>query len=391
MHRCDILIAGGGLAGLIAAVALTQQGFDVTLIDPGPRPTGACKDTRSTAYLRPARDLLGRIGLWDQLAPLATPLAQLRIIDTAGDPPHPVDSRNFLPEGSGPFGWNLPNDATRAALCQVLETAPNATLRFGTELTGLLARDASAHVTLGSEDRIEARLVIGADGHASTVRQACEIDVTTTRYGQKALAFEVTHDVPHGDISTEIYASGGAFTLVPLPDRDGRPSSAVVWMEDDPRALDLAARPTDAFSAAATARSTSALGNLRLHGERAIFPVISQRSKRLTARRVALIAEAAHVLPPIGAQGLNSSLADVAALVDLAASDPTALGSDKMLASYEHARSFDICARMAAIDAYNRVCRSGAGWVRRVRVEGLRCVHDLEPVRRAVIRAGLGG
>jgi len=391
MQHCDILIAGGGLAGLIAAAALADQGFEVILVDPGADGADAGGDTRSTAYLRPAQALLDDIGLWDQLAPLATPLAQLCIIDTAGDPPRAVDSRTFQPEAEGPFGWNLPNASTRRTLCRAITDLPNASLRFGTALRGFLARDASVRATLDTGERVEARLLIGADGYASAVRKACGIEVATTRYGQKALAFDVTHDLAHSDISTEVYASGGAFTLVPLPDRDGRPASAVVWMEDGPRALDLASLKDAAFSAAATARSCGVLGALRLDSARAVFPVVSQRATMLTARRVALIAEAAHVIPPIGAQGLNTSLKDVAALVDLAKSDPDALGSSAMLDRYERARMVDIRARMAAIDAYNRICRSGAGWVRKVRVGGLRLVHDLVPVRRAVIRAGLGG
>ena len=407
MERCDILIAGAGLAGLVAATALARDNLSVTVIDPGPKPgpklgpepgteaERGTHDPRSTAFLRPAQALLNDVGVWAALAPSATPLAQLRIIDTVsapdGGPLHPVETRTFLPEADGPFGWNLPNGATRATLARRLAATPNVTLRFGAKLTGILARDNHARVSLDDGTRLQARLVIGADGAASAVRQASGIGVQTTRYGQKALAFAVTHSAPHLDVSTEVYASGGAFTLVPLLDRDGQPASAVVWMEDGPRALALAALKRQAFSRAATDRSTGILGDLRLAGDRATFPVISQRADTLSARRVALIAEAAHVLPPIGAQGLNTSLADVAALVALVAADPDALGSTAMLARYERARTTDIRARMAAVDLFNRVCRSGNGWVRRARIEGLRLVHDLDPVRRTIIRAGLGG
>lgn len=387
MEDVDILVVGAGLAGLIGAAALADSGASILVVDARETPP---RDPRSTAYLQPARGVLEAAGVWDQLAQHATPLARLRVVDTSGTPPVIAESRTFLPEGDGPFGWNLPNEATRAALIARLERLPNAGLRLGRRVTGLLARDRAARVTLDDGSRISARLVIGADGRSSALRDACGIGVTTTRYGQKALAFTVTHAAPHESVSTEVYASGGAFTLVPLPDRDGRPASAVVWMCDGPEALRLHALDEAALSEAATERSAGVQGALTLAGPRAVFPVLSQRAATLTARRVALIGEAAHALPPIGAQGLNTSLADIAELSDLVRAAPEAIGSDAMLDSYGAARTRDIAARMAAIDLFNRVCRSGHGWTRRARIAGLRLAHDIAPLRRSIIRAGLG-
>src|SRR5690606_27539509 len=134
---------------------------------------------------------------------------------------------------------------------------------------------------------------------------------TVLRYGQKAVVFAVTHDHPHGGMSTEVHRAGGPFTLVPLPDLDGRPCSSVVWMAEGPEALRLAALPEDDFAAAATDRSAWVYGPLRLAAKRQVWPIISQIAHRLTGPRAALVAEAAHVVPPIGAQGLNMSLADI--------------------------------------------------------------------------------
>lgn len=387
MEQVDILLVGGGLAGLIAAAALGGTGRSVTVVDACP---DAGSDPRSTAYLQPARAMIEAAGIWDDLAPLATPLARLRVVDTSGTPPVIAESRTFAPEGDGPFGWNLPNEATRAALEARLTELPNAKLRRGVAVRSLLTRDRSARVALSDGTRIEARLVIGADGKSSAVRDACGIGVETRRYGQKALAFAVTHPTPHDEISTEVYSSGGAFTLVPLPDRDGSPASAVVWMSDGPEAQRLHALDDAALSVAATERSAGVQGELTLASPRAVFPVVSQRAKSLTARRVALIGEAAHALPPIGAQGLNTSLADIAMLVDLVRTMPEALGDETQLDRYESARIRDIRARIAAIDLFNRICQSGHGWTRRARVAGLRVVHDVEPLRRTIIRAGMG-
>jgi 2-octaprenyl-6-methoxyphenol hydroxylase len=178
--------------------------------------------------------------------------------------------------------------------------------------------------------------------------------------------------------------------LVPLPDVQGGPASAVVWMNDGRRSLDLLAMDEAAFGAEATLRSCGVLGPLTLASPRRLWPVVTQSADRLTAQRTAIVAEAAHVLPPIGAQGLNTSLHDVAALVDLAAADPEGLGAPAMLAAYETARARDIRTRATAIDLFNRVCRSGEAPVQALRLAGLKAVHDIAPLRRAVMRAGLG-
>ena len=394
-ENVDILIAGGGLAGLAAAAAFGHAGFSVLLADPGPQVVdeqAAGSDLRSTAFLQPARALFTEIGLWDRLAPHATPLNALRIVDTAGWPPEITETRLFdaAELGDAPFGWNLTNGLTRREMLGFVARLPGVELAYGTGFRAMLRRSREAIVTLSDGRQIAVKLVIGADGRASAVRQAAGIGTQITRYGQKALAFSATHPLAHHNISTEIYNQGGAFTTVPLPDHDGLPASAIVWMNPGARALDLAGMDAPAFNAEMTARSCGLLGPLALATGRRVWPVVTQRADRLTAGRVALVAEAAHVLPPIGAQGLNTSLHDVAALVDLAVADRAGLGGAAMLDAYAKARQRDILLRARAIDLFNRVCKSGEAPVQALRRAGLRTVHDMVPLRRAVMRAGLG-
>ena len=139
-----------------------------------------------------------------------------------------------------------------------------------------------------------------------------------------------------------------------------------------------------------TERSCGVLGRLTLASPRRVWPVVTQTAERLTAERTALVAEAAHVLPPIGAQGLNTSLHDVAELVALAEADPAALGTPKMLTAYAKAREGDVRNRARVIDLFNRVCKSGEPAVQAIRLAGLRAVYDMAPVRKGVMRAGLG-
>jgi 2-octaprenyl-6-methoxyphenol hydroxylase len=395
-ERTDIFISGAGIAGLAAAVGLARLGLSVMLADPALPPEDAADDSadlRSTAFLAPARALLEEAGLWARLADRATPLEVLRVIDCAGDPPEPVTERAFRSDdlGEPAFGWNLPNWLTRKVLAEAALETPGLTLKLGTGFAQLLTREAEALVTLSDGTRLSTRLAIAADGRASPLREAAGIAASVARYGQKALAFAVTHEVPHGNVSTELYHAGGAFVLVPLPDHAGHPASAVVWMQDGPEAMRLAGLDDAAFGRAATERSAGVLGALSPVMPRRVWPVVTQRAAHLTAERVALVAEAAHVLPPIGAQGLNTSLQDVRSLIDLARERPDGIGDRAFLDRYAKTREVDIRARATVIDLYNRLCRSDAPTLQALRSAGLKLVHDLPPVRKGIMRAGMGG
>ncbi|SMY09206.1 UbiH/UbiF family hydroxylase [Flavimaricola marinus] len=394
-EKVDIFISGGGVAGLTAAAVFGSVGFSVICVDPtAPVTTGDApgSDLRTTAFLQPARDLLEEAGLWDRLKTDATPLNVMRIVDISGPAGTPPVSRDFEASdiGDAPFGWNLRNWVLRREMLDRLGDLPNVSFRPGVGFERLVARDAEALVSLSDRSQISAKLVIAADGRQSPVRAAVGIDVRTSRYGQKALSFAVTHDMPHGNVSTEIHDQGGPFTLVPLPDHDGSPCSAVVWMTDGPEAQRLARLAPSDFNAAATDRSAGLYGPLSLVAGPQVWPIISQIADRMAAARVALIAEAAHVLPPIGAQGLNMSLADLACLRDLALASPDRLGSPEMLDRYHRERHTDILLRVKGVEVLNRTSQSSSAWLQGLRAHGIKALHDVEPIRRGLMRLGLG-
>lgn len=389
--QTDILIAGGGVAGLTAAAAFGTAGFDVTLVDPSPPVvdrdvTGS--DLRTTAFLQPAQQFLDKAGLWHRLADHATPLQVMRIIDAAATPAVTCDF-NASDISDLPFGWNLPNWLLRREISAHLAEMPNVDFRTGTGFVQMLPRTDQVIVTLTDQSQLAARLVIGADGRGSAVRQAAGIGVKTTRYGQKALTFAVTHEAPHHNISTEVHRAGGPFTLVPLPDDQGKPCSAVVWMETGAEALRLNALPDEAFEAAASERSAYSYGPLTLASCRSMWPIISQAARQLTGQRMALVAEAAHVMPPIGAQGLNMSLKDLASLLSLAEANPSDLGSAAMLDRYARTRHADVRLRMHGIDTLNRASIAGNPMMQDLRAKGMKALYNLTPVRRTVMQMGL--
>lgn len=391
--QTDLLISGGGVAGLTAAVAFGAAGFSVVCADPTHPVTDAAAegaDLRTTAFLQPSMQLLDKVGLWQRLLPHAAPLQIMRIIDAGGPEPEPRLTKDFIASeiSDQPFGWNIPNWLLRREMVARLAELPNVRFMPGVSTSTLLIRSTEACVTLSNAEQVRARLVVAADGRNSTMREAAGIAVKTTRYGQKALAFTVGHLIPHQNISTEIHRSGGPFTLVPLPDRDGLPASAVVWMERSAEADRLAALPVPEFEAEMNRRSCQILGPLTLKSRRSLWPMISQIADRMSAERIALMAEAAHVVPPIGAQGLNMSLADLAALTDLAQTHE--LGSDKMLDSYHRKRHFEIKARVMGIDALNRASMLEMPELRDLRASALNALYSFAPVRHSLMKAGLG-
>lgn len=391
----DILISGGGVAGLCAAAAFASAGFSVICADPTPPVTsdqdeGA--DLRTTAFLQPSIPVLKAAGLWHRLEPFAAPLQIMRIIDAGGVNPEPriIKDFNAADVSDQPFGWNLPNWLLRREMLARVRELTNARFLPGVATTTLLTRQSEAIVGLSDGSRVSARLVIAADGRNSTMRSALAINVKTIRYGQKALAFAVSHPVPHNNVSTEIHRSGGPFTLVPLPDRNGSPCSAVVWMETGPEVMRLAALPSVDFEHAMNIRSCHVLGPLSLSSQRTVWPIITQIAARMAGERVALMAEAAHVVPPIGAQGLNMSLADLTALVELAQANPAELGSVAMLDTYHKRRHLDVEVRVKGIDALNRASMIGGQALRDLRAGALNALYSVGPVRKTLMRAGIG-
>ncbi|MEM8570069.1 MAG: FAD-dependent monooxygenase [Pseudomonadota bacterium] len=394
----EILVVGAGAAGLAAAAAFSTEGFDVVCVDPAPPPASLddpSSDLRSTAILMPSVQLLERAGLWTGLAPEAAPLRVMRLADAGGPEPRVREIADFEANelSEAVFGYNLPNWSLRAEMLKTLEATGSAHLLMGVRLERMTLRSREAITFLSDGTKIRARLVIGADGRDSAVREMAGISARRWSYGQKAVVFAVSHPDPHNDISTEIHRSGGPFTLVPLKPRDGVPHSAVVWMDHGPEAVALAAMEPEEFNAALNARACGVLSPLWLASPRRVWPIISQVAAHLDAPRTALIAEAAHVVPPIGAQGLNMSLRDVAVLRDLcveARAGGKDIGDRELLRHYHLKRHPDILTRVAGVDALNRAAIQNLQVFRDLRLTGLRAIHGIQPVRRTAMQLGLG-
>ena len=365
------------------------------IVDPAPADIGEGTDLRTTAFLQPGIDTLKKAGVWDAIKPTGAELRVMRIVDAGGNEMTPRETADFdgAETTQGFFGWNVSNKAARVSLMAKLETLPNVDFRFSTTVSGFTGTARYGEATLSGGETVRAKLVVAADGRNSSLREFARIKHRRWAYDQSALVFVVTHDKPHDNISTEIHRTGGPLTLVPMPDIDGKPCSSVVWMTPADRAQQLYNMDDATLSAEITHDTMSMFGPLTVASPRAIWPMISQVPSRLISARLALVAEASHVVPPIGAQGLNMSLHDIETLAELMAKAKLKgedIGATTLLKSYERKQLPKTLARVGGIDLLNRASMFEPRTLRDLRYAGLTAINRIGPLRKLAIKVGVG-
>ncbi|PTM42924.1 UbiH/UbiF family hydroxylase [Bosea sp. 124] len=380
--RVDIAIVGAGAVGLAAALALAESGRSVAVLGPMQAP----RDGRTIALLDGSWRLLAEFGLTDILADRSAPLNVMRLVDDTGSlfRQPPVEFR-ASEVGLDAFGWNVENaELVEALAAKVRE---NAAIRLVPGLVSEIAEDASG-VTLAGEGflPLRASLVVGADGRRSRVRAAAGIAARDWHYPQSALTAIFAHRRDHREASTEFHTRKGPFTLVPLPGR----RSSLVWLLDPQEADAVAALDDAAFARRVETQAHSLLGAMRLDGPRGRVPMAGLSVERFGAGRMVLIGEAAHVFPPIGAQGLNLGLRDVLALRE-AVADAADPGDASVIAAYDRARTADVRLRTGAVDALNRTLLTDLLPADLLRGAGLLALSRIGPLRRLAMRQGLAG
>jgi len=386
----DILIAGAGLAGLTAAFGLGQAGFQVVCC-------GAAERTgrgRTVALLDQSVAFLESLSLWAGLRAQAAPLRSLRLMDDSGTlfPPRPVEF-HAAEIGLDAFGWNIENDRMAEALAAgVAQIARAERIAAGVKAYEFSAD--AVRATLEDGRVISTRLAIGADGRDSRARRAAGLKARVHRYPQSALTAHLAHRLPHDDFSTEFHTRGGPFTLIPLPASPTAPNrSSLVWVMGQEDARRRQGLDDEALAREIERQAHSILGAMRIEGERGFFPMARQTVPKIAGERLALVGDAAHVLPPIGAQGLNLGLRDVEAIIAVtveARAEGRDIGGADTLRAYERARRADIALRTGAVDGLNRSLLTRFAPVDIARGAGLATLSAIGPFRRLVMRAGIG-
>ncbi len=381
-HSSDVAIVGAGPAGLTAALALASAGVSVTLVG------SHAGDNRTTALLASSIAALETLGLWQDCVAQAAPLDIMRIIDDTGRLWRAPELRFVAAEiGLDAFGWNIENRHLVAALARHLAGRSNVTL-LPQQASGVEFLDDAARITIEDGDTVDAGLLVAADGRRSLCREAAGIASTGRSYPQVAVTLNFAHARPHENISTEFHTPSGPFTVVPLPGR----RSSLVCVVKPAEAADLAILDAAALNEEVERRAHSILGKVTVESGLGQFPLRIETAEKFAAHRLVLVGEAAHTIPPIGAQGFNLGLRDAATIAELVAEakrNSHDIGGEPVTIAYNRSRQADATARRLTADLLNRSLLSDFLPVQGLRGLGLYAIDRIGPLRRAVMREGV--
>jgi 2-octaprenyl-6-methoxyphenol hydroxylase len=389
----DILIAGGGTAGLTAALAIAQSSPDLGIEVIDARPVGGRTDERASAIAAAARRMLEQLGVWRRLEEDAQPILSMEITDSrTGDAVRPV----FLTfdgkvEEGEPFAHMVPNEPLAAAL---RDAAAGAGIRLTAPAaaTGFEAGDAYISVRLASGEERRPKLLVAADGIKSRLRSLAGIRTVTWSYPQSAIVVNVRHERPHNGVAVEHFLPRGPFAILPLKGN----RSSLVWTERTEDAERLVSGDEFVFLVELERRFGRRLGQIELDGPRQSHPLGLILARDFVRPRLALLGDAAHGIHPIAGQGLNLGFRDAAALAETIV-DAYRLGLDigslDVLRRYERWRRYDTWQMGVTTDVLNRLFSNDFSPLRAARDIGLGIVDRLPRLKTMFIgeAAGLGG
>lgn len=403
----DIVIVGAGAPGALLALKCADMGLSVTIIEREIAQKFAPKminefaqdpqnNGRSVALMTRACDELQNWGILEDLKPCASSLKALQIIDDSYFPADDNAKTEMICEifyadeiGYEEFGYNIPLTPLIARTQQELQNHKNINFVDGAEIFDISFDSHSVTVSLkGNDSSLKAPLIIGADGRGSIVRDMAGIKMKRRCYDQVALTCVIAHEKSHDHISTEFHRPTGPFTLVPMQGQ----YSSIVWCEMAEKAKDYLNAEPSTIKDAIQKRSRDLLGEIKSISTLNSWELASMMGENLIAHRTALIAEAAHVLSPIGAQGMNMSIRDVDDLftaIKQAALNGLDIGSTSTLRSYASKRRVDMTSRGLGVDLFHRAVATNKPAIHKIRRLGLKTLPAVTLLREVLMQEGL--
>jgi 2-octaprenyl-6-methoxyphenol hydroxylase len=390
-NKVDVLIGGAGFAGLALAIALRQAlggRFSVTVADPA-LAAAKSNDLRASAIAAAARRLFEAIKVWDAVEGEAQPILDMAVTDSKLDDavrPTLLTFGGEVEEGE-PFAHMIEN---RHLVDVLVATAKELGVTLRAAAVKDFAHSARAiNVHLADGETISARLLAGADGARSKIREQAGIATHGWDYDQSAIVTTVAHEREHNGRAEEHFLPAGPFAILPLTGR----RCSIVWTETKREAERIVALPDDEFHAELEKRFGLQLGDIEVVGPRRAFPLGLFTARSFIAERLALVGDAAHIIHPIAGQGLNMGLRDVAALAE-AIADAARLGldigADDVLGRYQRWRRFDTMTMGVATDGLNRLFSNHSDALRLVRDIGLGLVERVPALKHMFIREAAG-
>ena len=389
-HACEtrVLIAGGGHAGLLLGLALGRLGLKPVILDAQPveATLNAAFAGRAIALMYGSKRVFEALGLWPRLGAIAEPIQAVSLEDRDTGAGITYEAAEIVDH---PFGYGLETRALRRLLLELVLERPGIEVVAPARLVGWGRSAQGIAAELDDGRRLDATLIVGADGRGSTVRARAGLDGSLRAYGQTALTFAIRHERPHDGRVREFLRPAGPLALLPI----GEDLSSVTWIERTGLAQHLLAGPQDALATMLEERLGGVLGAFEITGEPSGYALSLHQARRFVAPRVALVGDAAHGIHPIHAQGFNLAVRDVASLAEVlveAACTGRDLGDAEVLMRYDRLRRGDARIVAAMTDALNSLFSTDLGPAKLVRRVGLSALDRLAPLKHLAMRRGMG-
>jgi 2-octaprenyl-6-methoxyphenol hydroxylase len=390
MDRADVIVFGGGLVGLALASALDCSGLSTIVVDPADpaQRTGAAFDGRTSAVSSSSMRMLETIGVADELAEAGCPIWRIAVAD--GLKPGGL---HFDPDDQEPLGYMNENRHLRAALQARAEAGQNIWLLWKSRVASVDRGGAGVVVALEDGRKLQAPLLVGADGRNSQTREAAGINVARWKYDHQAIVSVLRHERPHEHIAYEIFYPTGPFALLPMNDDSLGHRSAIVWSVPEEDAAGWLSLSDADFAAEAQAAMGGFLGEIEMLAPRSSYPLGFHHAAQITAERLALVGDAAHAIHPIAGQGLNLGFRDVAALAQVLVEGARLgldLGDQQLLDRYQRWRSLDALSVAFATDTLTRIYGVPGKTASAVRRFGMGLVGRIAPLRDRLMSEARG-
>lgn len=381
----DVVIIGGGLVGASLAATLRHSGLKLALVESQPVPALTSEwDSRIYAVSPGSRSFLDQCGAWALLDPQR--IAPVEVMRVFGDTGALLEFSAYQ-MGVAELACILENRALQHALWQVLQGQEDLTLLQPALCAALSFNDDAAELTLADGRTLSARLVVGADGRDSWVRNQAGISVAPVDYRQHGVVANFTTELPHRGIAYQWFQTDGILALLPLPGNQ----VSMVWSVSPEQSAHLLALSHEALCLEVATAAQHALGALRLVTPAAAFPLRLLNLPHITAPRVALIGDAAHNMHPLAGQGVNTGFRDARQLAELllergAQGD---CGDARLLRSYQRKRKEDIYAMQAATYGLKHLFNNENPLLRTMRNLGLNATNHVAPLKKLLMQHAL--
>ena len=386
----EVVIIGAGVAGSSLALALAKEGMDVCLIDKGaPEIKGDIYKGRTTALNLASLDILEGLGVRKDIQNYLTPFKNIYVWDSEG-----TSSLDFSSDeiGQPKLGDVVTNNAILTGILALLADHKNLRFLSKDSLKTLDPQKESIKVCTEEGERISCKLVVGADGGLSSVRELSSIKIRTWSYEQKALIANLKAEKSHKNIAYQVFTKNGPIALLPMK-KDNEEYLSLVWSADIDYAENLLALDEPSFLNELERKTESVLGKLSLDGKISSYPLHQLHAKDYYSQRSVLIGDAAHSMHPLAGQGLNLGLGDVKELANRILRNRRHgedIGNEKMLIEYSKARKSINLRMMGFMEVFKNGFGSTNPWVRLVRNMAFGVAQKAPELRKKFIKEAAG-